>query len=105
MANEIFLGNDNVIELNGLKLSTDVATTYQNDATVKLTTLKDSSGSTITGPITMTYVAASNGIYRGEIDDAITLVADAIYIAFIDVTSASGKKAHWETPVTAKVRS
>ena len=79
----IFINNDSLIELIGLKNS--LTDSYVNDATVTVT-LYDSTGAEVSGiswPLTMAYVTASNGDYRGTLDKAVVLITGALYKAVI----------------------
>jgi len=69
--NPIYIGNDNVFRTRGIKNS--LTNEFINDATVELT-LNDLDGNEISGqtwPLTLTYIAGTNGEYQGTIDDAI----------------------------------
>lgn len=102
MSLELYIGNDNEIELSGLA---DARGNYQNDATVTVT-LKTLAGANVTGqswPTSMTYVTASDGVYRAVLDDGIGLSVNNSVRAHVDV-SAGGLTAHWEVPVRAVVR-
>lgn len=104
MAEVIYKDNDNLVEVDELKNSATDA--YINNATVTLTAIKDAAGVTVTGvsfPISMTYVAASNGKYQATVDKAIALVAGQNYTAIIDAVSGS-LDGHWELPLTCRVR-
>lgn len=106
MAEVIYKDNDNLVEVDELKNSATDA--YINTATVNLTAIKDAAGANVTGsgitfPIAMTYVASSNGKYQATVDKALALVAGHAYTAVIDAVS-SGIDGHWEIPLTCKIR-
>jgi len=85
---EIHIGNDTVVTLTGLQNAID--SSYQNSATVTCT-IKDGSGSAVSGvtfPVTMDYVAASDGIYRATIDKALAVSEGVTY--YVEVTAAEG---------------
>lgn len=69
-------------------------------------TVKDSTGAPVTGggPITMTYVAGSNGNYRGLLTSAFNPAAGGGYVIVLDLTAAGGFVGHWELPATVLVR-
>jgi len=93
--NYLFVGNDNYIEVDAL--SDGASGALINDATVSVT-LKDSAGVDVLGqawPLTLNYVAASNGRYAGILQDTLALVKNAQYQAVIDV-DGGGYQAHWE---------
>jgi hypothetical protein len=97
--------NDNLIEVDGLKDST--AAGYADaTATVNLTTIKDADGNAVTGisfPLSLAYVAASNGKFRAVIDKALVLTPEAAYTAIVDAAYGT-LDGHWEMPLTCKVR-
>lgn len=84
----IYLNNDNLLSVENLKnAATDV---YINDATVTAT-LKDKLGANVTGqswPLTMTFVASSNGTYRGTLEDGLSLTEGESYTA--EITADAG---------------
>lgn len=99
----IFINNDTLAKLTGLQNPVDSA--FLNTATVSVT-IKDLSGSEVDGvtwPITLAYVAASNGDYEGIIDKAVVLVEGNRY--FLEFTaSLSGIDGFWRVPVEAAFR-
>lgn len=104
MTQVIFDKNDNLLELVDLK--DVVADTFANAAAVTVT-LVDDAGVDVVGetwPLTMGYVAASNGLYRAVLKDTLTLVPDDLYTAKIDVNDGANKQAHWEFLVRAETR-
>lgn len=104
MAEVIYKDNDNLVEVDELKNSATDA--YINTATVTLTAIRDAAGAVVTGvsfPISMTYVATSNGKYQATVDKAIALIAGHTYTAIIDAVSG-GLDGHWELPLVCRVR-
>ncbi len=97
----IFIANDNLIQVIGLKDSTTGA--FQNSATVTAN-IFDKDDALIDGPIAMAYLAASNGNYQGTIEDTVAFVKNVLYTAKIDVDAGGGLKAHWELPLRARIR-
>ena len=105
MSRILYYLNDNLIEVDGLKDST-AAGYADGSATVSLTTIKDAAGVAVTGisfPLTLTYVAASNGKFRAVIDNALVLTPEAAYTAFVNAAYGT-LDGHWEIPLTCKVR-
>ncbi|MDH5187343.1 MAG: hypothetical protein OEW37_00140 [Rhodospirillaceae bacterium] len=101
---KIYVSNDNIITLVGLK--DYVADTYINDSTVTVTVV-DSSGTSISGetwPLSLPYVTASNGNYQGTLSDVLVLTADDSYTAQITADSGGGKKGYWEAPLIGTTR-
>ena len=98
-----YVGNTNLVQLNGLK---DGSTgLFVNDATVTVT-IEDSLGTPISGetfPVTMSYVTGSNGDYEGAVSENLALVDGTTYYAVIDATF-TGAVGHWEYAFTAKTR-
>lgn len=83
-----YISSDNTVQLD--EFYDPLGAAYLNAATVTVT-VKDISGDSVTGiswPITMDYVAASNGKYRGTVDKAISVVDGATY--FAEITAAEG---------------
>ena len=98
-----YIGADNVVQLGGFQNAID--STYLNAATVTCT-IKDTSGNEVSGiswPVTLDYVAASDGIYRATIDKAITLTFGNIYYVEITATE-SGIDGFWRIPIHARYR-
>lgn len=102
-----YAANTNVLTLTGLQ-SEDEGT-FLNEAAPTLT-VKDSSGSPISGeswPVTMEYVAASDGNYRVIISSVVSLTAGQTYKAVVDVDSSTTDEeriAHWEFPFQVQTR-
>ncbi len=104
MTQVIFNLNDNLLELIDLK--DVVADAFANSATVTVT-LVDKDDVNVVGeswPLTMNYVAASNGLYRAVLKDTLTLVVDDLYTAKVDVNAGVDKQAHWEFPIRTETR-
>lgn len=91
--------SDNIAQLT---LTNGLTSAAVNDATV-VCTVTDADGTNVAGmswPLTMDYVAASAGIYRGTITEAAVLVHETAYIAKITATSGSLDR-YWEIPFVA----
>lgn len=102
--NILYVGNDNILELDSLK--NDLTGADLNAATVSVT-LKDSAGANVAGsswPLAMTYVAASNGTYRATLGYAIALVAGGRYTATITADAGAGLHASWAVECVARTR-
>jgi hypothetical protein len=84
----LFIGNDQSIELTGLQDA--ISEAYINDASVTAT-VKTKEGVAVTGqswPLTLAYVAASDGNYRGNLEDGLELIEATMYV--IEVTADCG---------------
>lgn len=82
MPMNVYISSDNLVTVDGL---TDEATgSYVNDATVTAKLTTDSAGvSTVSGSsITLSYVAASDGKYRGEMPYTVSLTEGTTYYLF-----------------------
>lgn len=100
----VFVANTNVIDLTGLK--NEITDAFINDAAVTVT-IKTVAGVEVAGetwPVSMGYVAASNGNYRGILSDEIELVAKSKYIAHIDADGGPDLVGHWELTFKAAAR-
>lgn len=82
-----YIGNDTVVTYSGMQ--NGITDAYINGATVTAS-VKDLAGNVVSGggPHTLSYVAASDGVYRGTIDKAISLSAGVTYYLEITATSA-----------------
>ena len=78
------ISSDNTVEWDGM---TDPTGAYLNAATVTCQ-VKDSADSTTATGITLTYVAGSNGKYRGTIPSTTSLTEEATY--YVEVTAVEG---------------
>lgn len=100
---DIYLDDtDHVLELNGLQNSRTGA--YINGATVQVT-LYDLSDTTIAGetwPLTLSYVASSNGIYRATIRDTLDLDAGDVAKALLTADNGAGYHRNWYFIITAQ---
>jgi len=100
----LFVLNDNILELIGLK--DVVLDSFMNAATVTIT-LNDRNDVPVTGqtwPTAMDYVAASDGKYRAVLEDAMSLDAGKNYTAIIDADGGVNLKGHWEVELKAEIR-
>ena len=98
----LYVGNSNVIELQGLQNS--VTGLADTGATVQVT-VKDRDGVVVTGqswPAFMAHVSA--GTYRATLESDIAITAGVKYLAVIDATGSGGEIGHWEADVVAQTR-
>ena len=89
MTDTIYINSDNTLIIDDVKHAIDGS--YINTATV-VCTLKDASGSNVSGqswPLTLDYVAASNGKYSGTLEDGLSLTEGENYTAEITITLGS----------------
>jgi len=99
----LLVNSDNVIQLTELKNLVDGA--YLNGATVTVT-IVDSDGVDVTGetwPLSMPYVASSDGVYRANLADTISFVAECKYTATVIADAGADGKREWVTDVIARV--
>lgn len=91
----LIIDTDNVIELSAFQNETDDS--YINDATVTVTLLT-MGGTEVSGgawPLTMSYVAASDGIYRATLPDTLALKPNKRYLAKVIADGGSGLRRTW----------
>ena len=101
---DIYLSNDNLLSVSSLRNSSSGS--FMNNATVTAT-LKDTGGTNVSGqtfPVTLSYIADSDGNYQMTLDNALSMVEDTTYVATITATSSSGLYAEWEMTLTATKR-
>lgn len=102
MALEVFIDNDNVVRLTGLRNVMDPEDTYLNAATVEMT-LKNHMNQNVAGqtwPSTMAYVTDSDGDYIGQLEDGIALGVGPHKLA-VHVDAGSDKIANFTVVVKA----
>lgn len=94
--------NDNEVELGALRDRDG----FINDADVTVT-IKDSAGAEVSGvtfPLTMDYVAASEGVYRAVVDKALAVAEGKSYRAEITVSASGGRDGFWDIDFKARRR-
>jgi hypothetical protein len=92
MTQALTVGATNLIRLRRLRY--EVTGAYISTATVSCT-LKDSTGATVAGPISMSYVAGSvlsRGEYQGTLSEATPLTVGATYDAEITAVAPDGSE-------------
>lgn len=100
----IFIQNDNILELQGLKNA--VTDADMDSATVTVTVTNKSTGAEVAGetwPLTMTAIG-SGGVYRATLIDILSLVDRMDYIATIEADGGAGLKGKWEFDFSARIR-
>ena len=101
MTQEVLIGNDNNVTLDGVK--NGATNTFLNSATVTMT-LKDSADANVSGeswPVTMAYVASSDGIYRGTLRDTLSLTHGAPYTLEMTVDAGADLLGLFQKPILA----
>jgi hypothetical protein len=99
----VFIRNDNVLRLSGLKKHNEDG--YENAATVTVT-IRSKTGN-VGGenfPLAMSYVAGSNGDYLCVLYSTIEWELNEPYVAEI-TAQADGITSSWEMRLTARKRS
>ena len=102
----LYLGTTSLIEVDGLTNDQGV---YQNNATVTLQSLVDRrTGTAVSGltvPLSMAYVAGSNGKYQAVLPHTVSVTPGRLYDATVLAISSSGQRRTWyETCVSKKGR-
>jgi hypothetical protein len=95
---EISVGSHVIARVTGLK---NHEGSFQNAATVTLESLVErQTGAAVTGislPLTLSYKAASDGVYEGQIPNNTSMEAGKYYIATIKAVSGPFQKTWKET--------
>lgn len=103
-----FILNDNIMELRELTAEVDDTFINNLDPGKVECTIKTEEGIAVMGqswPVNLLYVSASDGVYRGIIEDEVDFGAEGgTFVAHIDVDAGVGREAHWEFVFKAKVR-
>ena len=92
---DLYIGNDNTINLRGVRDGNSVALNYINNATV-VATLYDRDGNEVPGqtwPTSLGYIAASNGDYQGNLDDSLRIGERSGYTLEIEIDAGGDNKA------------
>lgn len=100
----LLVGNDQTIRVSGVQDSQ--SGDYLNDITVEVW-LKERDGTPVPGetwPITLQYVADSNGDYLGNIEDGVELVANRKYLVEIRAEAPGDLVGFWHFVRPAKWR-
>lgn len=99
----IYVGNDNLIELD--VLTNAISSAYINNATVTMQ-LVDSSNNVVAGTcsLTMAYIASSNGKYRATLPDTLTLTVGQEYKAKVTANGGDGLLGYWELRLFGRSR-
>jgi hypothetical protein len=103
---KLLIGNDQTIEVQSGGLTDAVTGDPINDATVTAT-IRDRAGNAVGGvtwPITLDYIAASDGQYRGNIPAAAEFAASKRYQVTVDAVSPTHGTARWTQWVPALYR-
>lgn len=99
----LLIANDQTLTVT---VQDEITGDYINDAAVTAT-VKDPADNAIAGqswPLTLDYVAASNGVYRGNLEDTLVLKPNIKYWIIVDIDAGSGRKARLKFRRYAKDR-
>jgi hypothetical protein len=100
-AGHLYIGSDNLVEWDGLY--DNVLAAYINDATVAFA-LKPAAGGANVASGSMAYVASSDGLYRGTIEDGTTLTAGTKYALEVTATASGDRVDFRRIEYVAKYR-
>lgn len=106
MSFSINLHPDNSLSFKAVITNPLVDPIYVNDATVTVT-LYDASGTEVTGqawPLTLDYIAASNGEYAKSTNPISGLVANEPYRVVLNAVGTDSLEGEWEGLVLATKR-
>lgn len=99
-----YIGNDNIIELDGLK--NDLTGAPLDAATVTVT-LTDAHGAEVGGdtwPRTLAHVPGSRGLYRAILPHTLALAENQRATATVTVDAGDGLRAQWALECVARRR-
>ena len=105
----LFEDNDMIMEVASLRNSTALAGVFLNAATVQLLSLLDEAGVAVdiapdVLPQTLTYVAASDGVYRLTFKDSWDFKLGDVHKVVIRDDAGAGLRAEWTLAVEDKLR-
>jgi hypothetical protein len=98
----LFIGNDNILEVYGLTNSETGVVDVAANVTV---VLRDGAGVAVLGqpwPTTLNHVA--NGVYRATLEDTLDLARGRTYYGDISAIGTGGEVAAWEAQIKAQPR-
>ena len=84
---KLYVSSDNLLQITGLK--NRLTDAYLNSATITAN-VNDLTGTLVEGPVTLSYVAASNGNYAGTVPDHAALQVGSRYDVIISVNGGAG---------------
>jgi len=102
--NVLLVGNDHTVNISGVQDERSGA--YLNNIDVKVW-IKDRSGVNVAGetwPLTLDYVADSNGDYIGNIEDGVELIHGRTYVVEIRAEAPGDLIGFWHYKVMAQWR-
>jgi hypothetical protein len=100
---QLLIGNDHTVTVTGLHDA--ITGDYINTATVTVT-ITDKRGNVVTGqsmPLTLAYIADSNGNYQGNLEDGLNLTEDR-YLVEVQAVGDGDLVALWHQWITACYR-
>jgi hypothetical protein len=101
----LYWKNDTLLELRSLR--NEVTKQFVNNATVTAVIKQNSDGSEIGGatwPLTLSYVAASNGLYRGIVESDVNVEVGDLLDLEITVTAPGNLDGFFKLPLLVKER-
>jgi len=104
MASEVYVLSDNLITVSGL--INNISGLYINDAVITAT-VTDRSGVEVPGfawPLTLTYIASSDGVYRGTVPYDVEFVNRQAYIIKLTINGGAGLRQYRECTVKAAIK-
>ena len=96
--------SDDILEVSDLR--NGLTNAFLNSATLTVT-MVDGDGTEVVGqawPLTLLYISASDGIYRGTLVDTLTLVPGRDYKAKLTVNAGAGLQDYRELPVEVVIK-
>jgi len=102
MANALYINNDNLLVLDGLKDTYPGQTGFINDATVTADVI-DPAGTTIESGISLDYITGSDGKYVGVIEDDV-LTTTGQHTCTVTVDAGNDKIAEFNLEVRPEER-
>lgn len=100
LCDDLYIGNSTDVKLIGLKANG----AFVNDATPVTVTVKTTAGVAVSSVITMTYVTASDGEYKGVLPNTLALTVDVTYVVEVSATKSGVGVGLWKCRKIAKER-
>lgn len=106
---EVYVGNDNILELSGLRDGTVAVASagdYANSQTGVVMNIVDANSAIVAGgtALSLSYVSGTSGLYRGTLPDTLSITAASKYRALVTADIGAGKLGYWDVTLLAMTR-
>ena len=100
----LYVGNDMILEVEGLTDEASGEVVNDADVTATLFTLAGAQVAGQVWPVALSYLADTSGIYRATMADTLALEPNQRYRARVVADGGPGRRSQWDIDVLAKTR-